>query len=361
MAEGQLIKVLTDINSLGTLKDDWKRLAELKGNPLMTYEWFLACAEVLHSNENICVVGVYSDNRIHAIAPLVRVRQANMERLKLMGVDVLGEPSDLLFDDQSSLRSLINAVKSLKKPVILQRIPADSPVEESLRKSKPYEGIVIKRNSASSACIFIDSERKQYEDCLSARRRQDLRRVRRKLDKKGKVKITITCPEISELASLLQAAYTVENSGWKGKSGSSMSSKQVLGRFFEVYSALACRENILRICFLLLEDRPVAMLIGLEYAKRFWVLKIGYDEAYAEYSPGIQVVDETIKYSFDNQLESYEFLGSDDPWIHMWHVNLRQHISVGMYPANYSGLLALGSDVFRSGRNIVKRFVGSKR
>ncbi len=134
-----------------------------------------------------------------------------------------------------------------------------------------------------------------------------------------------------------------------------MLSRKVLGRFFDVYSSLACQENIFRVCFLYIDYRPVAMLIGLEYAKKFWVLKIGYDETYADSSPGIQLVDETIRYAFDNQLESYELLGSDVLWLHTWKVSLRHHITLGVYPVNGYGFMALGSDVYRSGRNIFKK------
>ncbi len=162
-----MIEILTDIKLLGTLKGKWNRLPELKGNPLITYEWFLACVNVLHSEESICVVVVQFNSRVNAIAPLVRVRQNNVERLRLMGVNTLGEPSDLLFDDQNFLQSLLCAIRDLKRPILLQRISADSPIGESLKKDKFYDSIIIKRNATSSVGIFIGFKKEHYEEYLS--------------------------------------------------------------------------------------------------------------------------------------------------------------------------------------------------
>ncbi len=46
------------------------------------------------------------------------------------------------------------------------------------------------------------------------------------------------------------------------------------------------RRESLRIAFLRIAGRPVAMQIAVERAQRLWLLKIGYDEEYARCSPG---------------------------------------------------------------------------
>ena len=88
------------------------------------------------------------------------------------------------------------------------------------------------------------------------------------------------------------------------------------------------------------------MQIGLEHANRFWVLKIGYDEKWAKCSPGIQLTMETIRYAFDRGLEAYEFLGSDEPWLHAWARQSHSYTSIGFYPLGFCGLYGLGVDVY---------------
>ena len=90
------------------------------------------------------------------------------------------------------------------------------------------------------------------------------------------------------------------------------------------------------------------MLIGLEYHNRFWVLKMGYDQKYSRCSPGILLINETIRYAFEHGLNSYEFLGSNEPWLRMWAKhNLRNYVSLGLYSPNIHGLAALIGDLKR--------------
>ena len=119
-----------------------------------------------------------------------------------------------------------------------------------------------------------------------------------------------------------------------------------LNTFYKQYSYLAAQSKILRLCFLFIDDTPVAMLFGVVFQGRFWVLKIGYDEEYSRCSPGILLIHETIRYAFTNGLKSYEFLGSDENWLHMWTKdNIRRHISIGYYPFNFIGLKRLSIDL----------------
>jgi hypothetical protein len=93
---------------------------------------------------------------------------------------------------------------------------------------------------------------------------------------------------------------------------------------------------------------PIATILGIEEAGRFWVLKIGYDEQWARCSPGIQLTMETIKYAFDRGLDGYEFLGSEESWQAMWPHDHRPFISVSVYPISPGGLWAIVTDLRRS-------------
>ena len=74
---------------------------------------------------------------------------------------------------------------------------------------------------------------------------------------------------------------------------------------------------------------------------------VHYDERFARCSPGIQLTHATIRYAFDRGLRSYEFLGSDEPWLQVWRPATRDHTSAILYPVNARGLLALGGDASR--------------
>jgi CelD/BcsL family acetyltransferase involved in cellulose biosynthesis len=92
-------------------------------------------------------------------------------------------------------------------------------------------------------------------------------------------------------------------------------------------------------------ERPVAAQIASEWAGRLWIIKIGYDEAYARCSPGVLLMIEAIRWASEHGLRSYEFLGSDEPWIRPWSTGMCEHESVAFYPYTPSGLAAFGTDM----------------
>jgi CelD/BcsL family acetyltransferase involved in cellulose biosynthesis len=94
--------------------------------------------------------------------------------------------------------------------------------------------------------------------------------------------------------------------------------------------------------FLSLNDDRIAMLIGVVAFSKFWILKIGYKEEFSSFSPGMLLTMETIKYAFDNNLESYEFLGSYESWQDMWPVEIRHYASLMLIPYNLNSLLHFG-------------------
>ena len=113
------------------------------------------------------------------------------------------------------------------------------------------------------------------------------------------------------------------------------------------YCTKACRAGILRLCFLFIDQTAIGMQICVEYARRLWVLKIGYDETCAKCSPGIQITKEAICYTFQNKLEAYEFLGSEESWLRPWTKNSHAYSTIVYYPFSRQGLSGFGRDVLR--------------
>ncbi len=92
----------------------------------------------------------------------------------------------------------------------------------------------------------------------------------------------------------------------------------------------------------------MAVQFAIEEARRFWLLKIGYDEKFARCSPGNLLVCETLRYAARQGLESYEFLGSSDHWTRSWTLDERQTVCLQFYPYSIAGLAALTQQVLNT-------------
>ncbi len=342
-----MIEVLSNKEKISTLRFEWNKLANEHKTPLLSFEWFFSCMEAFYSEKNIRVVILRSDNCVKAIAPLVIVKRKSIKWLELIGVSLLYEPCGLLYDNNDSLNKLLVGVIDLKLPVLLQRIDTFSPIIEEFRTVATLKGLFTEKETANSSYISVNSSWKSYFSSLSSQRKYDLRRKRRRAEKHGKVHVKIFAPNLAELIRHLDNAFLVEAAGWKGRKGSAMIKNRKLEKFFRLFLESACKKNILCLCFYYIAEKPVGMLIGLNDADCFWVLKLGYDEHWANCSPGIQITNETIRYAFESNLKSYEFLGSQEQWQSVWPIKTHSFSALVFFPYSARGIQAFILESFR--------------
>lgn len=334
-----MIDVIKKLSQLTAIKPQWDALAELQKNPLLCFDWFVTCAETIHAGDEIFVVVVRNGGSVEAIAPLCLTAKNGVATLELIGTSVLYEPSNFLYRDRRGLMQLLPAVGRLGFPLMLLRLPDDPILHACLEALSWRHGIVMRRQSASSAFLSLPRDWGLFLDGLSSNRRYDFRRKRKCLEKSGKVTTRIIRPTLLELPVLMQEALSVEDKCWKGRQGSSLLKNSKLRSFFESYSRKACDNDSMRLCYIDIDGTPISMHVAVESYDAFWVLKLGYDEALSKCSPGVQLAMETIEYSVRSGLSRYEFLGSEEPWQQVWPIEMHSHFTVLIYPYTPRGLL----------------------
>lgn len=340
--------VLTRIAHIRAAASDWDLLAARAGRPLLSVDWFLACAETLCAESDLRIVVVRSERALCAVAPLVSVRREGLEWLEVLGASALYEPTGFLFDSVESLHCLVSKVVSFRMPIVLTRIPAGSLLEATIRRLSRYNGIVLGRKSASAAYVESIGAWEEYFRSISGQRRYDYQRKRKRTEQLGQVAVRIERPDSRvDLQHMLEDVFRVEGAGWKSRSGSALLSNERIRKFIVRFSEMACERGVLRVCFLEVNGSPIATILGVEVDQRFWVLKIGYDERWARCSPGIQLTMETIRYAFEHGLEAYEFLGSEEPWQAMWPRSRHDLITLALYPISFNGFRALSGELYR--------------
>jgi CelD/BcsL family acetyltransferase involved in cellulose biosynthesis len=334
------IIVIQSLAELESLRDDWNRLSEAVNSPLLSHKWQLAAASAFSQRDRLHVVTIWSDDRLVAVAPLTRAHRRGQTWLELIGASRLHEPGGLLFADQDCLASLCTAMADLPYPVILQRITQHEAVLAALTNAARAPGRVIARQTPGSPFLLINNKWSDYFGSLSSRRRQDFRRARNRLERQGAISVECLAPAPGELPALLERAYRVESSGWKGRNGSGLAVNPALRHFFDRYAEAASRRGQLRICFLNAGGTPIAMQLATVTGDRWWVLKIGYDEQWADYSPGMQLTMETVRIAFESGIQAYEFLGVSEPWLQIWTRQEHTYATLMHYPANLRGRMA---------------------
>jgi CelD/BcsL family acetyltransferase involved in cellulose biosynthesis len=336
----------------------WNGVATERRTPMQQHLWARAAAEALSPTEHVGVVTVGPTDQPTALAPLAR-SDSGPPRLRLLGAEELGESVEVCYRDEAALEALAAGLVRTRLPLSFGHYLADTPFIETLRRAYKGRGIVVAKMlpMRGSPSIELDESWIEPEQHFSSRRRSDFRRMRRNAEKLGTVTTEILQPSPTEVEPLFEEAMAVEATGWKGRSGTAIRIDQRLERFFRRYTQLACEAGILRMCFLRIDGKAVAMQLAVETDERFWLFKIGYDESYARCSPGNLLMRETIRHAARRGLKSYEFLGKEAPWTELWTQTARPLVALRTYPFNLAGLAALGADSLHSARQALERLL----
>jgi CelD/BcsL family acetyltransferase involved in cellulose biosynthesis len=348
------VRVVRALSDLERIQAEWDSLAFERGGPMLHGDWARACAEVFGLDSRLEIL-VYGTPAAAAVAPLFRSGRLGGRR-EFIGASEIGEPMNFLYSEPSAVEPLARALAEARCSLLLRRLPADSPVIDALKRAYRGNGVVVCRRSGAVPRIALDESWIEPERHLNSGRRSDLRRLRKIAAMSGTIQVEILKPRPDQLAPLLAEAYEAEASGWKAVEGTALALDSRRGSFLRSYAAAACGRGVLRLCFLRLGARAAAMQIAIEVGRGFWLLKIGYREEFARCSPGTLLMCETIGYAAKAGLSSYEFLGRDEAWIHMWNPRVCPYVSVAAYPFNARGLIAAGQDTLAVLRQKLRGF-----
>jgi CelD/BcsL family acetyltransferase involved in cellulose biosynthesis len=338
------VAVLKSVSAVAGLCDAWEGLSAPFATPLLDHDWFLSAAESLHDEADLRVVVVRQAGRVTAVAPLAL--DASHRRLMLIGAAALYEPGGLLFASDESLQLLLTAIAGLGEAAVLQRLPARSAPARVFRDRLRTRGLTVVRETAPSYGVPTNRPWAEYVRSLSGRTRRRLDVLRaRAMALAGSVELDEIVPTPVTVDALLDQLMATEHAGWKGRGGSSLTSRADLERFFRRYTRRVSARHQLRVTRLRIGDDIAAIEFAIQAHGRRWGLKLGYDERFAPCAPAIQVVHASIQAAFEQGLSTYEFLGSAESWQERWKPERRDYVTAVVYPFRLRALMTAVQDV----------------
>ncbi|MBN9013724.1 MAG: GNAT family N-acetyltransferase, partial [Rhizobiales bacterium] len=111
---------------------------------------------------------------------------------------------------------------------------------------------------------------------------------RRRLADHGPVSFDVArTPE--EVGRALETFLTLEASGWKGERGTALLQRAGDSRFVRTAAPMLAKTGGCEIVSLRAGATPIAAAIVVRHQNRAFYFKIGIDEAFAKFSPGVQL------------------------------------------------------------------------
>lgn len=336
------VQVIDDARRLAGLQDLWNGLGSGLPSPMQHFSWIEAALATVCAGDRLRFV-LLRQGASAALAPLVR-SPGWLAVLRVIGVSRLGEPMDFLYSDEAALDALAAELCRAGHPLCLEHLLDDTRVLPALRRAYAGRGWI--RVDPMNACpvVPLHDGWKDPPTQFNAGRRSDFRRAQRHAEKHGTVSYEILSPAPGEVDRLLDEAFAVESRSWKGKAGTDLLTDRPLGDFYRRVAMRASECGDLRVGFMRIDGRAVAMQVMVEHAGRLWLLKIGYDEDFARCSAGNLLMLEAIRHAAQRGLVACEFLGSAEAWTRVWTERVRQQLKIRVYPYNLRGALYFASD-----------------
>lgn len=206
--------------------------------------------------------------------------------------------------------------------LLLEKIPCDSPLMTALREATSKSGRQMELFDRHERAVYdATGDAQEYiKQGLERKRRKEWRRLRRRLSEAGDLELFSLHPE-DDVDSWCDAFFDLEKAGWKGKAGTAIACNPETEAFMRDAICGEAARDRLAFWVLTVDDKPVAMAFALKQPPQVWLMKIAYDEAYAQYSPGALLIFDIMEaMSAENTVEIVDSCAMPDhPMIdHLW-------------------------------------------
>jgi CelD/BcsL family acetyltransferase involved in cellulose biosynthesis len=220
--------------------------------------------------------------------------------------------------DDAAGRLLEQAQQAGARALILREVSLDGVAMRAVGDRLQREGLHPRvLQSHLRACLDATRDGEDLlREALGAKKLKELRRQRQRLGEHGTVRFEVArSPD--EVASALETFLALEASGWKGQRGTALIQVAGDAAFIRRATSALAASGQCEIVTLHAGDTPIASGVVLRHQDRAFFFKLGVDERFAKYSPGVQLtLDLTRHLCADPAIASADSTaGPDHPMI----------------------------------------------
>ncbi len=329
---------ISDPGELGALGPEWDALLPADSNPFDSHDWYEVWWKAFGNGGDLAVCAVRDGGELAGVFPL-RVEGRRVRGL-VNGHSGMFRP---LARDEEAMEALLAAALSRQaREVELQLLPAADPtvplLEAAARRAqmRPFA-------EAGFVSPFVETsgELEAWLKESSASWKKRLARYRRKMERDHEAEVEIVAAP-DEIEAWLEEGFRLEQSGWKGESGTAILSAPETALFYREIARRFHERGELRLSRIALDGAPVAFSFCIQSGNSLYSLKVGYDESWRKLVPGLVMQLSIIERCFELGLDAYELLGETSDWKEKVATGTRSHTNLRAFSRGPAGSIKHG-------------------
>lgn len=275
----------------------WRDLAgrAVDPNPMSEPECVLAAARHLPYGQDIQVLLAEEGGVLHGACPVRRVPRWNRFPLPVATTDIrrmtyLGTP---LLDDHGvdAARAMLQAVSERRRHdrwwFLVVRWVGDGQAAVMVGEAASGLGFPVETIEDFEQPFLVRRSDAQYGAHQSKRHLSDYRRRARRLEELLGSDLKLV--DRGRDPSAVDEYIELEAAGYKSEIGVAMTTQPGESEYFRDMCAGFARQDRLHVLSLEGGGRTVAMQISLEAGNGLFLIKVGHDEEFAKFDPGVQL------------------------------------------------------------------------
>ncbi|EJN10969.1 protein involved in cellulose biosynthesis (CelD) [Bradyrhizobium sp. YR681] len=301
----------------------WRALAQRAIEPNGYYlpAWELAVSATARGRTSASALAAFdrSSARLIGLMPVISLWHArNIPLPALVSAHPYGTLCSPLIDRDAPIEAVAHLLQQARDAgahaLVLNDVALDGAAMSALKQVLSRDGLkprILSSYIRASLDATQDGET-LLRDALGTKKLKELRRQRHRLAEHGLVTFDVA-RKPDETRTALETFLQLESSGWKGKRGTALIQHAGDATFIRRAVPALAETAQVEVVTLRAGATPIAAGIVLRHQDRAFFFKLGIDERFAKYSPGVQLtLDLTRHLCADPAIASADSTASAD-------------------------------------------------
>ena len=294
------VETIESLEGLKEIKNDWERLFNLENkiSSFFSFEVFKIYYETIIKNfdnvkikifvvrnENQKIIAIFPftlESKIYP--PFLPLKELSIKDGYLIGFyNFLTDPQE---NQEIIFQRFLEYLKKIKRRWDVIKLYSISADDKLLKVFTLIFGKFYKTEESESDTLVVDCdiEFDEYiKSNMKGKYRREMKRKIRRFEESGNLKL-IEMRKKQEIEKGLTYFYDIEDSGWKGKEGTSLK-RSYYGEYYKDLAYHFSKENKFRLYFLQLNNEYIAGVYAIIDRETLFLIKIGYSDDFSRYSP----------------------------------------------------------------------------